>query len=197
MVVALNVHGQEDIVEKVKDRRPQLSADAANDAIRERNWLIGASIANIAANFDQDFFQLGINPRAGYFLSDRAAVGTEVQLFMDIYDGGEDWRYALTPFVRYYFPEGASPRNRWFGEAILGFGGSSEEDNEGDSAFDIVYGLRAGYAHFVGSNVALEAILGYTGSDADVSVGIAQTGLGISLGLQVYLPSRMNAQADE
>ncbi|WP_439883088.1 hypothetical protein ACSX1A_07935 [Pontibacter sp. MBLB2868] len=178
------------IEEEIRQRRPQTTAAVASDAVREGNWIVGANIANIGMNFKSDFFTLNVNPRAGYFISDNAAIGTEVQLALDIYDGGETFRYGLTPFVRYYFPEGAAPTHRWFGEAIAGIAGSSEEDDEGDSVFSSVIGLRAGYAHFVAQNVALEAILGYTRTSADISVGSGQSGLNLSFGLQVYLPGR-------
>lgn len=178
------------IEEEIRERRPQTTAPVAFEAVQEGNWIVGANIGNIGFNFKSDFFTLNINPRAGYFLSDNAAIGTEVQLGLDIYDGGETFRYGLTPFVRYYFPEGAAPTHRWFGEALAGFGGSSEEDSEGDSVFSSVFGLRAGYAHFVAQNVALEGILGYTRTSADISVGSGQSGLNLAVGLQVYLPGR-------
>ncbi|MDX5437694.1 MAG: hypothetical protein LPK03_10895, partial [Pontibacter sp.] len=145
------------IEEEIRERRPQTTAPVSGEAVREGNWIVGATIADIGMNFKSDFFTLNINPRAGYFLSDNAAIGTEVQLGLDIYDGGETFRYGLTPFVRYYFPEGAAPTHRWFGEALAGIAGSSEEDSEGDKVFSSVLGLRAGYAHFVAQNVALEA----------------------------------------
>lgn len=176
------------VTEEIQDRAPQTSAAVAYDAIQEGNWIIGATLGNVGFNFKSDFFSLNINPRAGYFISDNAAIGTEVQLGLDIYDGGETFRYGLTPFVRYYFPEGASATGRWFGEGVVGIGGSSEEDSEGDSVFSGVWGLRAGYAHFIAQHVALEAILGYTRTSADISVGNGESGLNLALGLQIYLP---------
>lgn len=170
--------------------RPQTTAPVAGEAVQEGNWMIGGSVGNIALNFKAESYGFGINPRAGYFISDNAAIGAEVQLGLDVYDGGEIWRYGLTPFVRYYFPEGAAPTHRWFGEAIIGLGGSSIEDSEGDAVVSRVYGLRAGYAHFVADNVALEATLGYVRTNADISVGVTQAGLGLGLGFQIYLPSR-------
>ncbi len=178
------------IEEEIRERAPQTTAPVASEAVRDGNWLIGATIGNIGFNFKSDFFTLNVNPRAGYFISDNAAIGTEIQLGLDIYDGGETFRYGLTPFVRYYFPEGAAPTHRWFGEAVVGIAGSSEEDSEGDSVFSSVLGLRAGYAHFVAQNVALEGILGYTRTSADISVGSGESGLNLAIGLQVYLPGR-------
>ncbi|AKD05805.1 hypothetical protein PKOR_18100 [Pontibacter korlensis] len=189
-LTVLNISVSAQIEEEIRQRAPQTTAPVSADAVREGNWIVGASIGNIGFNFKSDFFTLNVNPRAGYFLSDNAAIGTEVQLGLDIYDGGETFRYGLTPFVRYYFPEGAAPTHRWFGELLAGIGGSSEEDSEGDSVFSGVVGLRAGYAHFVAQNVALEGILGYTRTSADISVGSGESGLNLAVGLQVYLPSR-------
>ncbi|TPE45857.1 hypothetical protein [Pontibacter mangrovi] len=181
---------QTEVEEEFRQRGPQTTAAVSSDAVRQGNWIVGASIGNIGFNFDSDFFTLNVNPRAGYFVSDNAVLGTEVQLGLDIYDGGETFRYGLTPFARYYFPEGAAPTHRWFGEALAGIAGSSEEDSEGDAVFSGVIGLRAGYAHFVAQNVALEGILGYTHTSADISVGNGQSGLNLAVGLQVYLPGR-------
>ncbi|MFD2515576.1 hypothetical protein ACFSRY_17010 [Pontibacter locisalis] len=178
------------IVDEITERRPQTTAPVAGEAIQEGNWLIGASIANIGHNFKSETFTLDINPRAGYFLSDNLAIGTQVQLGLSIYDGGEEFRYGLVPFARYYFPEGAAPTHRWFGEVVVGFAGSSEEDSDGDAIFSRVYGVSAGYAHFVASNVALEGMLNLIRSSANIDVGGSETGLSLSLGLQIYLPGR-------
>lgn len=180
------------VTDEILDRRPQTTAPVAGDAVQKGNWLIGASIANIGHNFKSETFTLDVSPRAGYFVSDNAVIGTQVNLGLDIYSGGEAFRYGLTPFVRYYFPEGAAPTHRWFGEAVLGFAGSSEEDSEGDALFSRVYGVSAGYAHFVASNVALEGMLNLIRSNANVEIGGTTTGLSVSVGLQIYLPGRNN-----
>lgn len=172
--------------------RPQTTAPVAGDAVRQGNWLVGAGIANFGHNFESETFTLDLTPRAGYFISDNAVIGAQAQFGVSIYSGGESWRYGLTPFVRYYFPEGASPTHRWFGEAVIGLAGSSDEDSEGDAILSRVYGISAGYAHFVASNVALEGMLNLIRSNANVDVGRSNTGLGVSVGLQIYLPGRNN-----
>jgi hypothetical protein len=173
-------------------QKPQTTAAVAYEAVQEGNWIVGANIGNIGFNFKSENFGIEVNPRAGYFISDNAAIGTEVQLGLSIYDGGEEFRYGLTPFVRYYFPEGAAPTHRWFGEALAGFAGSSLEDSEGDAVFSSVFGLRAGYAHFVSENVAIEGILGFTRTSADIDVGIGSSGLNLGIGFQIYLPGSGN-----
>jgi hypothetical protein len=168
---------------------PQNTAATANTAVQEGNWLIGAGIGSIGHNFRSETFTLAIEPRAGYFISDNAAIGAQVQLGLQLYDGGETFSYGLTPFVRYYFPEAASPTHRWFGEALVGFAGSNLKDNDGDSFLSSVYGVRGGYAHFVSSNVALEGTLNLTRSHANIDIDSGSTGLSLGLALQIYLPS--------
>ena len=172
--------------------RPQTTAPVAFEAVQKGNWLVGAGIGNISHNFKSETFNINIMPRAGYFISDNAAIGAQAQIGASFYDGGENFFYGATPFVRYYFPEGAAPTHRWFGEATAGFAGSSMKDSDGDAIFSSVFGLSAGYAHFVASNVALEGILGYTRTNADISVGSGMSGLSLGLGLQIYLPGRGN-----
>ncbi|WP_299699718.1 hypothetical protein [uncultured Pontibacter sp.] len=169
--------------------RPQTSAPVANDAIQQGNWIVGASVANVGHNFKSETFSLDLTPRAGYFISDNAVVGAQTQLGLSIYSGGESFRYGITPFVRYYFPEGASNTGRFFGEAVVGIAGSSDEDSEGDSVFSRVYGISGGYAYFIARNVALEGMLNLIRSNANVDFGGSSTGLSISLGLQIYLPA--------
>jgi len=172
---------------------PQTTEAVANSAVQRGNWLVGAKVGSIGQNFKSNTFTLDINPRAGYFISDNAAIGAEVQLGLQLYDKGQSFNYGLAPFVRYYFPEGAAPTHRWFGEARVGFSGSSLEDSDDDSAISALYGVSAGYAHFVARNVALEGTLDLTRSHADVNVGNAgKTGLSLGLAFQIYLPSRAN-----
>ncbi|RNI22011.1 hypothetical protein [Rufibacter latericius] len=172
---------------------PQSTAPVASTAVRDGNWMIGAGIGSIGHNFKSETFTLEIEPRAGYFISDNAAIGAQVQLGLEAYDGGELFNYGITPFVRYYFPEGAAPTHRWFGEALVGFAGSNQEDSEGDRFFSTVYGVRAGYAHFVATNVSLEGTLNLVRSHANIDVGSGtsgSTGLSLGLAFQIYLPSR-------
>lgn len=171
--------------------RPQTTAPVSSEAVRQGNWLVGADIGSIGMNFKSETFGFDVSPRAGYFISDNAALGASAQLGLTIYDGGEAWRYGLTPFIRYYFPEGAAPTHRWFGEAVVGLAGSSQEDSDGDAILSRVYGVRAGYAHFVASNVALEGTLNLIRSNANIDIdNSAETGLSVAVGLQIYLPGR-------
>lgn len=171
--------------------RPQTTAPVAFDAIARGNWLVGADIGSIGQNFKSKTFNFSVQPRAGYFVSDNAVIGAQVELgFNRVKGQGSSFVYGLTPFARYYFPEGATPTHRWFGEVLAGFGGSTYNNDDIDPVVSAVYGVKAGYAHFVATNVALEGTLNLTRSQADIDVGNAQTGLSLGLGFQIFLPGR-------
>lgn len=171
---------------------PPTSAPVAADAIQRGNWMVGGSLGSTGFNFSTETYQLTLEPSAGYFISERIAIGAQAIIGLTAYDGGTNFNYGLAPFARYYFPEGASPTGRWFGEAKVGFAGSSYEGNVEDEPISVLLGIRAGYAHFIARNVALEGSLGYTYSKADVNASSSTSGLGISLGFQIYLEGRSN-----
>lgn len=177
---------------QVDVERPQIKAPVASDALTQGNWLLGAGIGNIGFNFKSENFELGVEPKAGYFISDNVVLGAQAIFYLGVYDGGEEFEYAVTPFARYYFPGSGRESGRFFGEALLGFGGSSTEDSEEDAVLSHVWGLKAGYAHFVGQNVALEGTLGYVRTNADFDTGHGITGLSVGLGFNIYLPGSGN-----
>ena len=169
---------------------PQTSAPDASELISSGNWIVGGSVGSLALNFNTGTFQIDVNPSAAYFISDRAAIGLQTILGLTVYDAETNvnatYRYGITPMIRYYLPEGSRPSGRWFGEALIGFAGSSLVNSESDENFSFLFGVNAGYAHFVAQHVALEGKLGYVGTEADLS----NSGLGVSLGFQIYLPGK-------
>ena len=169
---------------------PATSAPVADEAISKGNWLVGGSIASTGFNFSTDTYNLLINPKAGYFAGENLAIGTELILGLTVFDGGTNFQYGITPFARYYYTQGGGPSGRIFQEMTFGIAGSSIKDNEGDEPVSLLVGIRGGYAHFVARNVAIEGILGYTYTKADIGTSTGAGGLGLSLGLQIYLPGR-------
>lgn len=169
---------------------PASSAAVADEAISKGNWLVGGSIASTSFNFSTDTYNLLINPKAGFFAGENLAIGTELILGLTTFDGGTNFQYGITPFARYYYTQGGGPTGRIFQEIAFGIAGSSTKDNEEDEPVSLLIGIRGGYAHFVARNVAIEGILGYTYTKADIGSSTGGGGLGLSLGLQIYLPGR-------
>jgi hypothetical protein len=169
---------------------PPTSAPVADDAISKGNWMVGGSVASTGFNFSTDTYNLDINPKAGFFIGENFVLGTELILGLTAYDGGTNFQYGITPFARYFFTQGGGPSGRIFQEFAFGFAGSSIKDNNDDSPLSLLIGMRGGYAHFIARNVALEGILGYTYTKADIGSSTGGGGLGISLGFQIYLPGK-------
>src|SRR5690606_21720157 len=120
--------------------RPQTSANVGMAPIQQGNWIVGGSLGSLGYSFEGESFNININPRAGYFVSDGLAIGLSLNGGLVTYPGDTDnlWTYGVAPFVRYYFPGGASATGRFFGQGEVGIAGSS-----GGSDVDLAFGLGA------------------------------------------------------
>ena len=170
---------------------PQTSANVGNAPIRAGNWMVGGSIGSTGYNFATKTFQFNVDPKLGYFIRDHIAIGGQGTIGLSLYKGGSTVNYGIAPFIRYYFPETATQTGRWFGEGALGINGSHQKNSEEDLPVSLMLGLRAGYAHFVAKNVAIEGTLGYTFTKADISSSSGDSGLGLAFGFQIYLPGKL------
>ncbi|PVH26405.1 hypothetical protein [Sphingobacterium corticibacter] len=165
---------------------PQTSENVGMAPIQQGNWMVGGSVGSLGYSFEGKNFNIQVNPRAGYFISDGIAIGAQAALGLDAISGEDNvWNYGIAPFVRYYFPEGSSSTGRFFGHGNVGIGGSSRGDGASFEA-----GIAGGYAHFITRNVALETTLGYNYSKANLNSSGGASGLGVSVGFQIYLPGR-------
>lgn len=132
-------------------------------------------------------------PKAGYFFMDRFAAGLGL-----IFDAGSTkdessnnkssyTDFMVAPFVRYYLNSGI------FFQGMYGFGSQNYTGSTGAKTSENLsnWSLGAGYAWFLNDHVALEPFIGYqsygykTGGNKTTDAG-----LGISLGLQVYLGAK-------
>ncbi len=180
IAAAFSANAQQDI------NRPQTSADVGTAPIQKGNWMIGGSIGSIGYSFESENFNIAISPKAGYFISDGLAVGLQLDGgFQSVKAADDIWNYGISPFVRYYFPRGASASGRFFAHGNIGIAGSQPGDG---AAF--AFGLNLGYAHFITKSVALELTAGYNYSEAANAYGDKQSGLGAALGFQIYLPGQ-------
>ncbi len=165
---------------------PQTSANVGLDPIKKGNWMVGGSLGNIGYSFEGKAFNIQLQPRAGYFINDGLAIGAQANLgFTAVKDLDNEWGYGIAPFVRYYFPGGATQSSRFFTQGDIGIAGSSAGND-----VSLALGANVGYAHFITQSVALEATLGYNYTKANVNLGDKATGLGIGLGFQIYLPGK-------
>lgn len=164
---------------------PQMRSEVGSAPIQEGNWMVGGGIGSLGYDFDSEVFNIALEPSAGYFVSDGVALGLKLLAnYQTIEDGDNPFSYGLLPFVRYYFPEGATPTNRFFAEAKAGIAGSRGGDD-----VNFGFGAGLGYSHFITPTVALEALAGYNDLAGASAIG-TQGGLGLMIGFQIYLPGR-------
>ena len=164
---------------------PQYQENVGRKPIQEGNWMVGGALGALGYSFESENFNINLMPKAGYFISNGVAVGLGVDLGLSTVKGGDNiWGYGIKPFVRYYFPEGASSTGRFFGQADFGITGATE----GTADTSVAYGINGGYAHFITSTVALEVTAGYNYSKSSAANALAQNGLGVAIGFQIYLP---------
>ncbi len=171
---------------------PPTSAPVADEVLQKGNWVVGGGLGSIGLNFSTGTFSLNLVPHAGYFISNNLALGAQTILSLSSHDGGTEVAYSISPFLRYYFGAGGRASGRFFGELGAGLAGSALEDNDDDSGFSGLLNLRAGYAHFITRNVALEGSAGYNLTNADLRSVASVSGLGLTFGFQIYLPGRRN-----
>lgn len=168
------------------DTKPQSSANVGMAPIKHGNWMVGGSVGNLGYSFEGDAFSINLSPRAGYFVADGLAIGAQLALGLTAIKGEDDiYNYGISPFVRYYFPRGASASGRFFGQGDIGIAGSKPGRD-----VSLALGANVGYAHFITQTVALEVMAGYNYSKANINSGGGQSGLGLSVGFQIYLPGQ-------
>ncbi len=155
--------------------------------------MVGAGILSAGETFQNDnsYYNINLNPRAGWFITDRLAIGTTVLLGINGGNGGNitNFNYGLLPFGRYYF---GTKKTALFAEADFGIqayhvaGKGFSGDRDGS---EFSFGAGPGVTHFLTPNVGLEALLkvrsysGFNGGHSSVTPSL-------NLGFQIYLKKR-------
>ncbi|UYQ93680.1 porin family protein [Chitinophaga horti] len=166
------------------------------------NVMVGANLLNVTGTFQEgsDRFQLGISPKAGWFIRDGLAIGADVQLGLDHRKVDESKttavNYGIGAFGRYYINDKNvefSKRSKFFLEGNLGFTGNNTKTKVGGAETSVEtnglgIGFGPGLAYFITPNIGLEALVKY---DLGVGFGSSTTShrVGLNLGFQIYLPS--------
>lgn len=177
---------------------------------RKGDWMVGAGIANSSAArvAGSTQFNVNLNPSAGYFLSNRVAVGTSVGLSYSKYARSlSSYSASLKPFARYYFSkkEGMQPKKLYlFGEVSAGAGiGASRYDNNGviekRTGSTILSSAGLGLTYFILPNVSVEGTFNMNYNTPINAAPAPGSNLVPSLGVgfQIYLPGRKKVRAQE
>jgi len=152
-------------------------------------WMLGGD-AHFQSNIGgSEFEALGLSPRAGYFVTDRLALG----MGAGIYAGRTEFlKYSgvnVSPFARYYFP--IKKTNLSFLLETGGTFSSGQFDRLTSKTWRVQAG--GGINYFLSPEFAIEAMLG--AARVFPQVGDNSTETDFRIGFQVFLP-RKDRKAD-
>ena len=170
---------------------------AVNGQITKGNWLVGGtgnfssyenkSSSNGLENINKGF-GINVSPNIGYFLANRFAVGSLLNLGSSMpKDFENSFSYGIGPFARYYFLE-EDKRVNILLQANYIYGASQSQSGNNKSNSN-AYGFKAGPAIFFNSSVALEVTLEYNSGKLipDSSASSSYNNFQIALGFQIHL----------
>lgn len=172
----------------------------ASAQIQKGNVMVGGNILTSGFQFDaNNAFDITLNPKAAWFISDGVALGADVNLGYSTADfTGNTLSYGVGALGRYYGAKGANEvinHSRFFGEATVGINGRNINpygDVASSNTTGLGFSFGPGFTYFITQSVGLEALVKYNGI-----VGFGnQTythGLGLGFGFQIYLPGKSTA----
>jgi len=186
-----------------------LSMASMDAQMKKGDFILGADIGSgfvpkaseglFGLNFGLDEgagFNVGISPRAGYFVSDRVLLGSTVNLGYNKSpeingQAVETTIYGIQGLFRYYFRpadlavDDAPKKGIFFLETNAGLNGFNVSGRNPQTG--VVVGFGPGYALFISDNVALELTGKYRYGLAGGDINTFQQTLSLNVGVQIYL----------
>lgn len=110
----------------------------------------------ISTGGDRDYY--AFNPKFGYFLNDKFAVGGQLSFSSDKYESTDTKTniFGIGAFARYYLLELDKKRFKAYGEVGLGYGRNKVEDELGsDDTNSLTANINVGLNYFVTKNIAV------------------------------------------
>lgn len=110
----------------------------------------------ISTGGDRDFY--AFNPKFGYFLNDKFAVGGQVSFSSDKYESTDTKTniFGIGGFARYYVLELDKKRFKAYGEVGLGYGRNKVETPAGsDDSNSLTANINVGLNYFLTKNIAV------------------------------------------
>lgn len=110
----------------------------------------------ITTGGDEDFY--AFNPKFGYFLSDKFAVGGQLNFSSDKFESTNTKTnvFGIGGFARYYVLELDKKRFKAYGEAGLGYGRNKVENNAGSNDTNsLTANINVGLNYFLTKNIAV------------------------------------------
>jgi outer membrane protein len=143
---------------------------------------------------ENNWYNIGINPKAAYFIADRLALGLEASFgysnneFTDSNgnkSSGNSTSITVGPLLRYYLVNGI------FGQASLGFGTNKGESDGFENKNDFFsYQIGLGYAIFLNEHISIEPIISYNhhkSTNNQFNFETTNSGFMLGAGFSIYL----------
>lgn len=177
--------------------------------LEQGNFMLGTDLGSGLASttssglFSMNFglndgagFDLGLSPKAGYFIRDEMVIGAIVNLGFSKSPSSsgnstETTVYGVQGFGRYYLSPGEVDlgnlvnTGQFFVEANAGIAGVNVTGGPTTNGF--AFGFGPGYSYFLNSSVAVEGGLKYNGLLGGGNTNY-QHSLGINVGIQIFFP---------
>lgn len=164
--------------------------------ITKRNWMLGGNISadyQIATQINTDFkynrLVLNIEPNVGYFIADKLAIGSNVNiLYSKSYIKNNRDSYSIDtkigPFIRYYFLDVDRNVNIFLDTSYL------FEINQDSDIYNRTFVSEFGTAFFLTNAVSLEVLLRYAHWETDFKENINNDitdQISVGFGFQIHL----------
>jgi hypothetical protein len=165
---------------------------AVKAQLEKGNVFVGGDIADFDLSLNSgNNFIVTLTPKAAWFIQNSVAVGAYIDFGLNTTEGqGTTVNYGLGGLGRYYYnPDEGSVvhETKFFFEVNAGFQGVNVAN--GDNTNGLGLGMGPGVAHFITTNISLEALLKYNGV---IGFGSSTTSsrLQLGVGFLVYLPGK-------
>ena len=159
--------------------------------LQQGYFLVGGDIGKLGLDLNEGSkFNFNLSPKLAFFVKNNVALGAYINFGLATERHmGSDITYGVGALGRYYVSKAdANPlgHSRLFFEGTVGIDGENTYAKNSTNGLGLSFG--PGIAHFITSNVGLEALVKYSGI---VGFGNRTTtsNLVLGIGLQIYLPS--------
>ncbi len=163
------------------------AAYIVNAQTNQGDWLVGGNLNLNTAKKNSTF---SINPNAGYFFANNFVAGAQIGFENSSFGDTKTTAFSIGPFARYYFNL-KDDKFKPFANAGIGFLTEKTKTNVNSNTSVVVKNtgvnalLGLGGAYFINSNVALEALAGYTYNKFENTP--ATNGFAFRVGFQIHL----------
>ena len=148
----------------------------------KKTWMLGGSASYSSTKEGEvTSTDLEFQPGVGYFFANNFAAGINFDVFRKAEGESEENKYAIDPFIRYYFASLAK-NAKVFASAQAVIGNELEDAKNNLSG----WGLDLGSALFVTKNLALETTVGYTSTKGSLE-DVRDNTVSVKIGFRVHL----------